>query len=71
MPCGEIGEECKKWDVELLHQQILYPTVRVRAKKAGGSGTVLFSGQNEEKRKRAEEEMKRIYGMVEEEEKPE
>lgn len=26
--------------------QMLYPTVRMRAKTAGGSGTVIFSGQN-------------------------
>lgn len=35
-----------KWDVEILHRQVLYPVVRVRAKKAVGSGTILFSGQN-------------------------
>jgi S1-C subfamily serine protease len=29
-----------------LHKQVLYPTVRVRTEKAGGSGTVAFSGKN-------------------------
>ena len=38
----------KRWDVEILHKQVLYPVVRVRTKKAGGSGTVIFSGQNAE-----------------------
>jgi len=36
-----------RWDVEVLHNQILYPTVRVRSKNAGGSGTMLFSGKNQ------------------------
>ena len=25
------------------HEQMFYPTVRVRTKKAGGSGTVIYS----------------------------
>ena len=29
------------------HEQMFYPTVRVRTKKAGGSGTVVYSQQNE------------------------
>jgi len=37
-----------RWDSKVLHEQILYPTVRVRVKNAGGSGTVLFSGKNKD-----------------------
>jgi len=33
-------------DLKDLHEQILWTTVRVRAKKAGGSGTVIWSGQD-------------------------
>ena len=29
------------------HEQMFYPTVRVRTKKAGGSGTVVYSQKNE------------------------
>ena len=28
------------------HEQMFYPTVRVRTKKAGGSGTVVYSKKN-------------------------
>ena len=38
----------RRWDVEVLHTQVLYPVVRVRSKNAGGSGTIIFSGQNAE-----------------------
>lgn len=30
-------------EIETLHEKFLYPTVLVRSKEAGGSGTVLFS----------------------------
>ena len=29
------------------HEQMFYPTVRVRTKKAGGSGTVVYSKEHE------------------------
>lgn len=38
----------ERWDSRVLHEQVLYPTVRVRCKNAGGSGTVLFSGKNKQ-----------------------
>jgi len=34
-------------DVEKLHKEILYPTVRVIAKDSGGSGTVIYSKKDE------------------------
>lgn len=33
-------------EIEKLHQEVLYNTVRVRAEKASGSGTLVFSGKN-------------------------
>uniref|UniRef100_A0A6M3JIM8 Putative trypsin-like peptidase domain containing protein n=1 Tax=viral metagenome TaxID=1070528 RepID=A0A6M3JIM8_9ZZZZ len=33
--------------IQELHQRILYPVVRVRTKKAGGSGTVIYSKPNQ------------------------
>lgn len=38
----------ENWDVKVLHEQILYPTARVRSGTVGGSGTILFSGPNKE-----------------------
>jgi len=38
--------KCIEHDVKNLHQQVLYPTVRVRTDKAGGSGTVIYSKKN-------------------------
>ena len=35
-------------NIEELHQRILYPVVRVRTQKAGGSGTVIYSKPNPE-----------------------
>ena len=32
--------------IEELHQKILYPVVRVRAEKAGGSGVLVYSGKD-------------------------
>lgn len=34
---------CLTWAADNLHQQVLYTQVRVRAEKAGGSGTVVYS----------------------------
>jgi len=34
-------------DAKLLHERILYPTVRVTTRRAGGSGTLLWSKQKE------------------------
>lgn len=33
-------------EIQKMHEQMLYPSVRVRTGKAGGSGTVVFSGKN-------------------------
>ena len=35
-------------DVKELHEKILYPVVRVRTAKAGGSGTIIYSAQDPE-----------------------
>lgn len=35
-------------DIKRRHEQMLYPTVRVRAGDAGGSGTVIYSKQDSE-----------------------
>lgn len=35
-------------DIDQLHQRVLYPVVRVRTEKAGGSGTVIYSQPNPE-----------------------
>ena len=32
-------------DIKDKHQHMLYPTVRVRTTKAGGSGTLIYSRQ--------------------------
>lgn len=37
-----------EFDYELLHQQIHRPCVRVIAKRSGGSGTVIYSEENDE-----------------------
>jgi len=34
-------------DIEKMHREMLWNTVRIRAKKAGGSGTVIYSKANE------------------------
>lgn len=36
-------------NLQELHEKILYPVVRVRTEKAGGSGTVIYSKPNPEK----------------------
>ena len=33
-------------EIKKLHQEIIYTAVRIRAGKVGGSGTVIFSGEN-------------------------
>uniref|UniRef100_A0A6M3LH82 Putative trypsin-like peptidase domain containing protein n=1 Tax=viral metagenome TaxID=1070528 RepID=A0A6M3LH82_9ZZZZ len=35
-------------DAKQLHEKILYPVVRVRTEKAGGSGTIIYSAPNPE-----------------------
>lgn len=35
-------------DIKELHERILYPVVRIRTKKAGGSGTIIYSAPNPE-----------------------
>lgn len=34
-------------ELRTLHERVLYPIVRVRAEKAGGSGTIIYSKQKE------------------------
>ena len=34
-------------EIKQKHEQMFYPTVRVRAQKAGGSGTVVYSKQHD------------------------
>jgi len=34
--------------IEQLHEEVLYPVVRIRAMQAGGSGTVLYSQEDKE-----------------------
>lgn len=38
----------KNDDITIKHKEMLYPTVRVRTKGVGGSGTVLYSKKDEE-----------------------
>ena len=33
-------------EIEQMHKEILWPTVRIKAKKAWGSGTVIYSGKD-------------------------
>lgn len=35
-------------DIEQLHKKILYPVVRIRTQKAGGSGTIIYSQLNKQ-----------------------
>lgn len=35
-------------DYEALHERVIYPLVQVRAEKAGGSGTVVYSGEHDD-----------------------
>lgn len=41
-------EQVNPKDYELRHQSIMLPCVRIRAKSAGGSGTVIYSETNED-----------------------
>lgn len=36
-------------DIDTLHEKLLYPVVRVRTNRAGGSGTVIYSEDRDEK----------------------